>query len=103
MIAKLAQKILQLIMPQILEHLLKVFKMDKLLEYMEMPNELDDAVDEIKIELKAVQSVFKGVQEQIDGINKIAHPPAIDLKEWEDVKGTIKKLKNKKVFKSLAK
>ena len=101
MIAKLAQKILQLIMPQILEHLLKVFKMDKLLEYMEMPNELDDAVDEIKIELKAVQSVFKGVQEQIDGINKIAHPPAIDIKEFEDMKAVIKKLKNKKAFKSL--
>ena len=31
------------------------------------------------------------------------HPPVIDLDEWEDVKNTIKMIKNKKVFKKLAK
>tara|TARA_Y100000310_G_scaffold279840_1_gene299207 strand:+ start:1101 stop:1427 length:327 start_codon:yes stop_codon:yes gene_type:complete len=29
------------------------------------------------------------------------HPPVIDLKEWEEVKTIIKKIKNKKAFKSL--
>ena len=95
MIAKLAQKILQLIMPQILEHLLKVFKMDKLLEYMEMPNELDDAVDEIKIELNAVKSVFTGIQDQIDGINKMAHPPKEFTKDIDSLKNQITDMKTK--------
>ena len=30
-----------------------------------------------------------------------SHPPAIDLDEWADMQATIKKIKNKKVFKSL--
>ena len=81
MIAKLAQKILKLIMPDILEHLMRVFKMDKLLEYMEMPNDADLRIDKLEEQIKMVAS--------------------IDLKEWEDVKETIRKLKNKKIFKSL--
>tara|TARA_Y100000310_G_C20090901_1_gene538208 strand:+ start:177 stop:464 length:288 start_codon:yes stop_codon:yes gene_type:complete len=91
MIAKLAQKILRLIMPQIIEHLLKIFKMDKLLDYMEKPNELDSAVDEIKIEQEAIKGFFEGFQKQLDDINNKS-------KETERI---IKKIKNKKIFKSL--
>ena len=29
------------------------------------------------------------------------HPPVIDLKEWEEMKAIVKKIKNKKAFKSL--
>ena len=37
----------------------------------------------------------------IKDLDDDSHPPAIDLKEWEDMKDTIKKIKNKKAFKSL--
>jgi len=86
-IAKLAKVVLKLIMPEIIEHLMKIFKMDKLVNYMELPNDADLRIDKL--------------ESQVRMLAEDQHPPAIDLKEWEDVKATIKKIKNKKVFKSL--
>ena len=86
-IAKLAKAVLKLIMPEILEHMMKVFKMDKLVNYMELPNDADMRIDKLESQIKML------AEDQ--------HPHAIDLKEWEDVRETIKKIKNKKVFKSL--
>ena len=86
-IAKLAKAVLKLIMPEILEHMMKVFKMDKLVNYMELPNDADMRIDKLESQIKML------AEDQ--------HPPAIDLEEWEDVKETIKKIKNKRVFKSL--
>ena len=86
-LAKVAQAVLKLVMPKILEHLIGVFKMDKLVNYMELPNDADLRIDRL--------------EEQMKMMAEDQHPPAIDLKEWEDVKDTIKKLKNKKAFKSL--
>ena len=71
-------------------------------------NELDISVkemkkefDSMKFKVNAQRDLFKDIQNQIDKIQKIAHPPAIDLKEFEDMKETIRLIKNKKVFKSL--
>ena len=86
-IAKLAKAVLKLIMPEIIEHLMKIFKMDKLVNYMELPNDADLRIDKLESQIKML------AEDQ--------HPPAIDLKEWEDVRETIKKIKNKRVFKSL--
>ena len=84
-IAKLAKAVLKLVMPKILEHLIGVFKMDKLVNYMELPNDADLRIDKL--------------EEQIKLIAEDQHPPVIDLKEWEDVKETIKTIKRKKAFK----
>ena len=96
MIGKIAKAVLKLILPDVTQHLMKVFKMDKLLSYMELENDADRGVKFLKDEMDMVK-------DQLRDMAKDTHPPVIDLKEWEDVKGTIKKLKNKKVFKSLAK
>tara|TARA_R100000049_G_C1857793_1_gene22510 strand:- start:17 stop:286 length:270 start_codon:yes stop_codon:yes gene_type:complete len=87
MIGILAQKILKLIMPQMIEHFVGIFKSDRVLDYMELPNDADRRIDKLEEQIKLI------IEDQ--------HPPSIDLKEWEDVKDTIKKIKNKKVFKSL--
>ena len=50
---------------------------------MELPNDTDIRVDKLEEQMKVMVDV------------------QIDSKEWEDVKETIKKIKNKKVFKSL--
>ena len=84
-LAKLAQAVLKLVMPNVIEHLIKVFKMDKLVNYMELPNDADLRIDKL--------------EEQIKLIAEDQHPPVIDLKEWEDVKETIKTIKRKKAFK----
>ena len=71
---------------------MKVFKMDKLVSYMELPNEADRGI----LKLQDQVNVLKG---QLKDIVKVAHEPVIDLKEWEDVKSAIKIVKNMKRFK----
>jgi len=39
--ASFAPMILKLVMPKVTDHLMKVFKLDKVLEYVEKPNEAD--------------------------------------------------------------
>ena len=88
-IAKLAKVVLKLIMPEIIEHLMKIFKMDKLVNYMELPNDADLRIDKLESQIKML------AEDQ--------HPPAIDLKEWEQAKADLKTIRNMKVFKKLGK
>ena len=92
MIGKLAKAVLKLILPDVTEHLLRIFKLEKVLAYVELPNEADRGVLKLQDEL----NMIKG---QLKDMIKDAHPPAIDLKEWDDVKDTIRKVKNMKKFK----
>ena len=39
--ASFAPMILKLVMPKVTDHIMKVFKLDKVLEYVEQPNEAD--------------------------------------------------------------
>ena len=97
---KLLKPLLKLIFPKIdkkidkmkydlVDHFAKIFKMDQLLRYMELPNEAD-----IKI---------KKLETQINMIAKDFKPSSIDEKEWEEMKATIKKIKKLRVFKSIGK
>tara|TARA_Y100000310_G_C20119585_1_gene550848 strand:- start:325 stop:561 length:237 start_codon:yes stop_codon:yes gene_type:complete len=73
-ISKIARAVLKLIMPDVVEHLMKIFKLDQLVRYMELPNSADKRLDK--------------VEEQL-----------IDPKEWKEVKQVIKTVKNMKKFK----
>ena len=86
MIGKLAKAVLKLIIPDVTEHLLRVFKLDKLVNYMELPNEADKAVSKLKVEVNMLKESLKSIE-------KDTHPPAIDLKEWAEVKELMKKVK----------
>ena len=86
MIGKLAKAVLKLIMPDVTEHLLRVFKLDKLVNYMELPNEADKGVEKLKEEIAMLKESLKSIE-------KDTHPPAIDLKEWAEVKELMKKFK----------
>ena len=48
-------KILSLIAPKILDQVAKVFKLDKVLQYVEQPNELDDKVENLEIKIEALE------------------------------------------------
>ena len=102
--ASFAPMILKLVFPKlekkmdelkldIIEHIFKVGKIKESIAYRELPNELDDQVADMRIDK---------LEAQIKMLAEDQHPPVIDLDEWKDVKDTIKKLKNKKGFKSLA-
>ena len=59
--ASLAPMILKLIMPKVNEHLIKVFKLEKVLQYVELPNEADIRLDKLEA--------------QIEMLAKDSHPP----------------------------
>ena len=84
MIGKLAKAVLKLIMPDVIEHMMKVFKLDKLVNYMELPNEADKGVKAIKTELEMMKDELRDANKTI-----------------EDFKGVMNKVKNKKAFKKL--
>jgi hypothetical protein len=83
-VGKIAKAVLKLILPDVTEHLLKIFKLEKVLAYVELPNEADKGVRALKDELDMVKGELKEV-------NKVLH----------DTKDIMKKLKNKKMFKSI--
>lgn len=93
MIVKLVAPLLKLLLPQVTEkvadHLAKIFKMDQLLNYMELPNEADRKIEQLEAKIQVLL--------------EDTHPPAVDIKEFEEMKETIKKIKKLRVFKSIGK
>ena len=48
----LPQAIIRLVLPKVLDHLMKVFKLDKMLDYMELPNDADHRIDKLEAQIK---------------------------------------------------
>ena len=67
MIHQFAPVILKMLLPKVSDHLCKVFKLDKVLQYVEQPNELDDQVADMKIKIEALEQIV------ID-LGKDSHP-----------------------------
>ena len=93
---KLLQPLIEKIFFEMFDQQAKVFKFKKTLDYTELPNEADRGV----LKLQDQVNILKG---ELKEMIKVAHPPAIDLDEWKDVKNVVKLLKNKKVFKKFGK
>ena len=93
--------LLKLLLPKAADYVAKIFKLDKVLKYVEEINELD--VQVLDIEQKCTDIGFKvsAMQTMLKDLDDKSHPPAVDLKEFEEMRNVIKKIKNKKVFKSL--
>ena len=79
MIGKLAQTILKLLLPEVTQkvtdHLAKIFKLDQVLQYMEMPNDADLKIEKLEAKIQLL------------------------TEEYKEANNVIAKLKNKKVFK----
>ena len=84
MIGKLAKAVLKLIIPDVTEHLLRVFKLDKLVDYMELPNEADRKIKELEDKIKIL----------VDN----SHPPIDDLtkrlNKLEEMANKVKKIRS---------
>ena len=89
--ASFAPFIMKMIAPKltesIVEHIAKIFKLNHLVDYMELPNDADKRIDKLET--------------QIVMLDKDQHPPAIDLEEWEQIKKDINKIKKLRAFKSI--
>ena len=98
--ASFAKMILKLLFPklekmfdkvklEIIEHIYKVCKVKENNDYRELPNDCDIKVEKL--------------EEQMKMVVKDLHPPAIDLKEYEQMKADLTTIRNMKVFKKLGK
>ena len=70
-IGKIAKAVLKLIIPVIVEHLMKIFKMDKLVNYMELPNEADKGVEKLKVAHEMVKGELKDMVNEVNKIKNI--------------------------------
>ena len=95
------QIVLKLILPKIVDHISKIFKLGKVLNYVENDNELDVQMRDVEQKCTDIGFKVTAMQTVLKDLNDDSHPPVIDLEEWESMKDTIKKIKNKKAFKSL--
>ena len=93
--------VLKFVLPKVMDHVMKVFKLDKVLKYVEEDNELDVQMRDIEQKCTDIGFKVNAMQSVLKDLGEDQHPPAIDLEEWAEVKDTIKKIKNKRVFKSL--
>ena len=46
------------ILPKIMEHIAKVYKLDKVLNYMELPNDADNRIDKLEAQIKMLAKKF---------------------------------------------
>ena len=50
------QVLIKLILPKLIDHMMKIFKLDKVLSYVEEDNELDHKVKELEARIKKLES-----------------------------------------------
>ena len=97
------QVLLKLVLPKVLDHVMKVFKLDKVLRYVEEDNELDVQVRDIEQKCTDIGFRVTAMQDVLKDLGEDQHPPVIDLDEWKQVKEDMMKIRNKKAFKKLGK
>ena len=95
------QMVLKFVLPKVMEHVMKVYKLHKVLKYVEEDNELDIQVRDIEQKCTDIGFKVTAMQDVLKSLGEDQHPPAIDLDEWEQMKTDMKKIRNKGVFKSL--
>ena len=72
MIGKLAKAVLKLILPDVTEHLLRIFKLEKVLAYVELPNEADKGVEKLKVENEILISQVSDLVNDVNKLKNIA-------------------------------
>ena len=72
--ASFAPMILKLIMPKLMDHVMKVFKLDKVLEYVEKPNELDVQMEDVANKCSAINLKIEAIEDMLIELDKDSHP-----------------------------
>ena len=75
MIGKLVAPLLKLLLPKVTEavteQLAKIFKMDQLLQYMEMPNDADRKVEKLEVKMRILMDDVKELGEAKHKMEKV--------------------------------
>ena len=94
-----APMLLKILMPKIMDQFMEIFKLDKVLKYVEQPNELDVEMENVNKKCTDIDLKLKAVEEVLKGLGEDSHPmqPFDDritkLEEFE------KQVRRKKAFK----
>ena len=72
--ATFAPMILKLIMPRLMDHFMKVFKLDKVLRYVEQPNELDVQMEDVEKKCLTIDSKIGAIEDMLIELDKDSHP-----------------------------
>ena len=72
--ATFAPMILKLVMPKIMDHFMKVFKLEKVLEYVEKPNELDVQMEDVEKKCSAINLKIEAMEDMLIELDKDSHP-----------------------------
>ena len=73
--ASFAPMIAKLVMPKIMDHFIKVFKLEKILQYVEQPNELDVQMENVEEKCVKIDMKIKVMEEMLKDLDEDSHPP----------------------------
>ena len=73
--ASFAPMILKLVMPKVTDHLMKVFKLDKVLEYVEKPNEADRIGKQNQEHIAMVAGEISGLDDRLKKLETLSKKP----------------------------
>ena len=73
--ASFAPMITRLVLPKIMDHFMKVFKLEKILQYVEQPNELDVQMENVEEKCVKIDMKIKAMEEMLKDLDEDSHPP----------------------------
>ena len=73
--ASFAPMILKLIMPKIMDHFMKVFKLEKVLQYVEQPNDADKLGEQNKEHIAMVAGEISGLESRLKKLETLSKKP----------------------------
>ena len=73
--ASFAPMIVKLVLPKIMDHFMKVFKLEKILQYVEQPNELDVQMENVEEKCVKIDMKIKVMEEMLKDLDEDSHPP----------------------------
>ena len=71
--ASFVPSILKLIMPKIMDHFMEVFKLDKVLRYVEEPNELDNEVKKHQEHINMLASEISSLENRLNKLEILSN------------------------------
>ena len=73
--ATFAPMILKLVMPKVTDHIMKVFKLDKVLEYVEKPNEADLLGKQNQEHITMVAGEISALESRLKKLETLSNKP----------------------------
>ena len=73
--ATFAPYLIKLIMPKVMDQFMEIFKLDKVLRYVEQPNELDVQMEDVEKKCTDINLKIEAMEVMLRELDKDSHPP----------------------------